>query len=586
MTFRAILVALVVFASAFAIVAAPAAEVAAAPGDGVVKGKITDAVTGTPLENVCVINGPVAAVCWTHSNSVGDYEVVLPGIPSGYATNLQFFRSGYTSASRDVVVNPNTTQTLDVQMQPTSPGQPPPSVAPPCSPCLGNPPPAAPPPPTFRVYLPNVTRMLGGRYGWHTPFIVQNVGTANTQLRVEYFKFSDGSLVATRNAPVLPGRSFVGSPNDEGDLPADTQFSVVVTSVGSPVVAVVNEHQGGPGVTPEALSYSGLSAGSTKVSLPLVSKMAGGWLTTMIMQNLGTATTTVTATFKRLDQAGTATITRVVQPGRSQFIDPRVEPSLVDGAEYAVTMTAPEPFAVVANAHNDLPGSPAPMGDSFNGVPSVTQTISYSPYVAKNADGVNRSSRVVIQNAGTTAAQPSITLTRYGGGTPTTVTTPTIEAGSSWSFVPTVADGEYSMVVGGGTFATLTTTISPLTAMFYTGTSTLANKLYMPNVTRVLTQDPVADPGWTTPIIIQSADATSATLRWFRFSDGSLVTNQVVTLTPGQATRVDPRSVTGLTNNTQYAVVLESTQQVVAIVTELNLSAGDNAMIYKAFLQP
>ena len=46
------------------------------------------------------------------------------------------------------------------------------------------------------------------------------------------------------------------------------------------------------------------------------------------------------------------------------------------------------------------------------------------------------------------------------------------------------------------------------------------------------------------------------------------------------------RLVLGLTDNTQYAVVLDSPGQVVAIVTELNLLAGDNAMIYKAFLAP
>jgi hypothetical protein len=166
------------------------------------------------------------------------------------------------------------------------------------------------------------------------------------------------------------------------------------------------------------------------------------------------------------------------------------------------------------------------------------------------------------------------------------VTAPSIEPGASWSFVPTEADGEYSIVVAGGTFAVLTTAISPTTAMFYTGTSMPANKLFIPNLTRKLTLDPVADPGWNTPILIQSADATAATLRWYRFSDGSLVTAQPVTLTAGATTRVDPRLVPGLTDNTQYSVVLESPGQVVAIVTELNLLAGDNAMIYKAFLQP
>ncbi len=585
MKFRAVLAALVAIAIAasFVISAGPAS---ALHGREKIVGKVTDGATGIALDNVCVVLGPSAARCWTGTNVLGNYVMDLGAIaPPGFSTPVQFFRTGYASVSTSVLVNNDTDTVVNVTLTRNDGGS-------------GAPPPASPPPnlvqqppapPTFTVYLPNITRMLGGRYGWHTPFIVQNVGTFNTTLSVKYYNFTDGSLVATRTATVAPGRSYVGSPNDDVDpiLPENAQFSVVVTSAGSPVVAVVNEHQGGPGITAEALSYSGFSTGSTKVSLPLVSKLSGGWLTTMIIQNLGVATTSVSGSFKRLDAVATPVlITRVVQPGRSQFIDPRFESSLVSGGEYAVTFTATEPFAVVANAHNDLPGSPAPMGDSYNGVPNVTGTVSYSPYVPKNADGIGRSSRVVIQNAGTTAATPSVTLRAFVGGTTSTVTAPSIEPGAAFSFVPTVVDGEYSIVVAGGTFAVLTTAISPTTAMFYTGTSTPANKLFIPNLTRRLTLDPVADPGWNTPILIQSADATAATRKWYRFSDGSLVTTQAVTLTAGATTRVDPRSVPGLTDNTQYAVVLESPGQVVAIVTELNLLAGDNAMIYKAFLQP
>ena len=586
MKFRALITGAVALAIVASFALAPAAPaLALQPGDARVAGTITDSVSGAGLPNVCIVNGPVAIRCWTIPNSVGDYEVIIPGIGGvNYSTNIQFFLPGYTSQSHNVTVTGGSDIPLNVALVLTTPGSTPPTTTAPA--WVGNPPPPDPARPTFTVYLPNIVRMLGGRYGWHTPFIIQNVGAVSTNLSVKYYTFSDGSLVATRTATVLPGRSFVGSPNDEGDLPADTQFSVVITSVGSPVVAVVNEHQGGPGITAEALSYSGLSSGSTKVNLPLVSKLAGGWLTTMIMQNLGAATASVNATFNRLDAvAAPVTLTRVVQPGRSQFIDPRSELTLADGAEYAVTVTSVEPIGVVANAHNDLPGSVAPMGDSYNGIPNVINTTSYSPYVPKNTDGVGRSSRVVIQNAGTTAVMPSITLNAYVGGVQTTVTAPSIEPGASWSFVPAVADGESSMVVAGGTFAILTTAISPATAMFYTGTSTPATKLYLPNVTRTLSGG-AGDLGWTTPILIQSADATAATLRWYRFSDGSLVTTQPLTLTSGATTRVDPRLVPGLSDNTQYSVVLESPGNLVAIVTELNLLAGDNAMIYKAFLQP
>src|SRR5437867_12818658 len=122
--------------------------------------------------------------------------------------------------------------------------------------------------PTSNAFLPNITKSLGGPTGWVTPFIVQNVGTASTDLQVSFYRFSDGSLVTCRKVTgVGAGTSFADIPNNDTDLPANTQFSVVVRSHVAQIVAVVNEHAGA-GERAEALSYNGLAAGSTPVSLP------------------------------------------------------------------------------------------------------------------------------------------------------------------------------------------------------------------------------------------------------------------------------------------------------------------------------
>src|SRR5438045_1303334 len=122
--------------------------------------------------------------------------------------------------------------------------------------------------PTQTVYLPNITKTLGGPTGWVTPFIVQNTGTIGTTLEVSFYKFSDGSCVARRTVSLLaPGTSFADVPNNDSDLPGDAQFSVVVKSFGSTIVSVVNE-QAGTGARAEALSYNGISSGATTVSLP------------------------------------------------------------------------------------------------------------------------------------------------------------------------------------------------------------------------------------------------------------------------------------------------------------------------------
>src|SRR5207244_69870 len=119
---------------------------------------------------------------------------------------------------------------------------------------------------TTTVYLPNITKTLGGPSGWVTPFIVQNIGAQPTVLEVSFFRFADGSLVTCRKVSGLaPGTSFADVPNNDTDLPSDTQFSVVVRSYGAQLVSLVNGQQGlGTLTRAEALSYVGLTSGATR----------------------------------------------------------------------------------------------------------------------------------------------------------------------------------------------------------------------------------------------------------------------------------------------------------------------------------
>jgi hypothetical protein len=457
--------------------------------------------------------------------------------------------------------------------------------------------------PTTTVYLPNITKTLGGAGGWVTPFIVQNVGFFSTTLEVSFYRFSDGGFVTCRKIAGLdPSRSFADVPNNDVDLPGNSQFSVVVRSFGSEIVSVVNE-QAGAGERAEALSYVGLTSGDTRVALPYVAKSVNGWLTTMVIQNVGASETTVTASFTSFDGGGTTSITRSIGPGRSRFIDPTVEPSLSAGTEYSAVLTASQPIAAVVNAHNDAPGVSHPMGFSYNGVPAIHRDATYVPLVARNAGGVGRTSRVIVQNTDTTALPLRLTFRPIGGGAEVLLR-PTVPAGRSWSFDPRfgldgatpcpasggtgcLADGEYSLVVArdgpSGKVAVLDVMLSPESAMGTTGAEPARSRVYLPNVTRRLG----GASGWTTPIIVQSGLPSSASLRWFRFTDGRLVTQQILSgLVPGASVRVDPRDVPALADDTQYAVVLDANGPVTAIVTELAGTGGDSAMIYEGFASP
>lgn len=437
---------------------------------------------------------------------------------------------------------------------------------------------------TTTIYLPNIVKMLGGPDGWNTPFIVQNVGSATTNLTFDFRRFSDGAVVKTRTVTGLaPGTSVFHAPNNDAELAAGGQYSVVIKSFGSPVVAVVNEHQNEANPQrQEALSYDGLTSGSTKVYLPYVAALAGGFYCTVITQNLGAALGAVTADFKSYDGLKTAQVSRAVPAGGSQFIDPRFESALVAGTDYGVTMTATQPIGVVVNCHNDDASVPAPRAFSYNGIPASSEIRTFGPYAAKNVSG--RTSRVIVQNAGTAPAQPVLLWGSLGGPITTFLNGPAALApGSVWVYdfgTSSLPDGERSIYVRGGEFALLVDTRSATSAMAYTGGAEYSNRVYLPNITRTLG----GPSGWTTPIVVQVQDGFAATLKWYRFADGVLVYTQPLSFGffAGMSIKVDPRSIPQLSDDTQYAVTIEATEGGVgAVVLELNDRGGDSAMSYE-----
>lgn len=460
--------------------------------------------------------------------------------------------------------------------------------------------------PTTTVYLPNITKTLGGTTGWVTPFIVQNIGASTTTLELSFYRFTDGALVTCRQVSgLLPGTSFADVPNEDADLPDDSQFAVVIRSFGSEVVSVVNEHQGS-GARAESLSYVGSSAGARTVHLPYISKLYRGWLTTFIVQNFGPATANVTISLKSYDGLRSVTILRQMGPGRSTVVDPTVEAAIDRFDELSATVTADQPVGVVVNAHNDDPTVAAPRAFSYNGVPGGTWSQAYLPYIYKEDLEFQGQgdSQVAIQNAGSADATPTLTFRQLGSGSLTTISAPgPVKPGEVWSFDrqifkvqggyqlcrnagagKCISPGEHALVVSGGQFAVLERSLTPSTATGFTAQTGPLARSYLPNVTRTLG----GANGWTTPIIVQSAGATAATLRWYRFADGALVqTQQLTGLSSGGGVKIDPRTVSGLAESTQYAVVVDGTGgDVAAVVSELNFQGGDGVMTYEGFPRP
>ena len=616
---RAVSSTLVALILALALPAAPAAAMT-----GTVTGRVVDSVTMQGIFDAHIYLGIPGGFIWAHSAADGSFTIDLTPIQYNPTTPWQvyFVKEGYVTAPTNKF-----TMTTSGYVFGSEPANVPAAfplvkqLVGPRSSCTDSTGQQPPPTLTQTLYLPNITRNLGGEGGWYTPFIVQNTGSATTLLEVTFYKFVDGSCVERFLVGGLnPGTSYANDPRDPAKnptLPDDAQFSVVVKSYGSTVVGVVNEHQGS-GTRAEALSYNGFTSGAKTVYLPNITRrLFGLFVTPFIIQNLGDGVASVQATFRTFDGTGVpVTIGRTIDSGRSKPIDPNSNdfnlgaPGLTDNKQYAVTVTSNQPVAVVVNTHADAASVANPVAYAADGVTGGASTI-YAAYASKNAASIDRYSTIVVQNLGASAVTPQITFTPLVGATGTantyTFATP-IQPNSSKAFDPRfsfstqgttnvpcstggadcLADGEYSVRISasGATLAAAMNVISDVsgaTAMGYAANAAPSTKFYLPNVTRTLG----GANGWSTPIILQTVTASGATVEWRRFSDGALVTTQNLTIANGSAMRIDPRTVAGLSDNTQYGVTVNGTGgTLTAIVTELNFEGGDGAMAYEGFPSP
>ena len=616
---RAVSSTLVALILALALPAAPAAAMT-----GTVTGKVVDSVTMQGIFDAHIYLGIPGGFIWAHSAADGSFTIDLTPIQYNPTTPWQvyFVKDGYITAPTNKF-----TMTTSGYVFGSEPANVPAAfplvkqLVGPRSSCTDSTGLQPPPTLTQTLYLPNITRNLGGQGGWYTPFIVQNTGSAATMLEVTFYKFVDGSCVERfLVSGINPGTSYANDPRDTVKnpiLPDDAQFSVVVKSYGSTVVGVVNEHQGS-GTRAEALSYDGFSAGANTVYLPNITRrLFGLFVTPFIIQNLGDGVASVQATFRTFDGTGVpVTIGRTIDSGRSKPIDPNSNdfnlgaPGLTDNKQYAVTVTSNQPVAVVVNTHADAASVANPVAYAADGVTGGASTI-YGAYASKNAASIDRYSTIVVQNLGASAVTPQITFTPLVGaaGTANTYTFATpIQPNQSKAFDPRfsfstqgtantpcstggadcLADGEYSVRItaSGATLAAAMNVISDVngaTAMGYAANAAPSTKFYLPNVTRTLG----GANGWSTPIILQTVTASGATVEWRRFSDGALVTTQNLTIANGSAMRIDPRTVAGLSDDTQYGVTVNGTGgTLTAIVTELNFEGGDGAMAYEGFPSP
>ncbi|MFZ4661594.1 MAG: hypothetical protein ACOYNY_31590 [Caldilineaceae bacterium] len=149
-----------------------------------------------------------------------------------------------------------------------------------------------------------------GNSGFNTWFSVQNAGTADATISIDY---SDNGIGADRTETIKPGAAKVFYQSAETHTA--TNFAGTVTSTNNqPLVAAVIQENNAI-----MFAYTGFTgAGSTNPVFPLVNANNSNYVTGIQIQNAGAQETSVTVSYTP-SSAGTAcTETQTIAPGASK----------------------------------------------------------------------------------------------------------------------------------------------------------------------------------------------------------------------------------------------------------------------------
>lgn len=151
------------------------------------------------------------------------------------------------------------------------------------------------------VYAPLLMKNNGGFTTW---FNVQNTGANATTVNIAY---SDGATNSCAN--LKPGASCTVNQADESH--SSKVFAATLTA-GEPIAVAMLE------VGPTTLfAYSGFTAGSLDLAVPLVNANNAGYRTGIQIQNMGSSSTSVTLSYTPSTAGSPCQETQTIAPGAS-----------------------------------------------------------------------------------------------------------------------------------------------------------------------------------------------------------------------------------------------------------------------------
>ena len=247
-------------------------------------------------------------------------------------------------------------------------------------------------------YLPTIMKAF---YGYTTEVSVQNAGSSNVDVTVTY---APGGYTDTKTG-LKPGQVVrFNNASTTGMANGYIGAATITTSSGGTVVAVVNQINA---AAYQEQTYEGFSSASSGTTLytPVLMKAFYGFNTSVQVQNVGTAQTTVTIIY-----SNGLTRTQTLSGGQGYLFTQGNETGLPTSnwiGSARITSTASNIVAVV-NQQNTTTGKAA----SYNAF-ATAATHYVGPNVMKAFYGFNTS--VQVQNVGATAA--ACTVTFAPGGT-------------------------------------------------------------------------------------------------------------------------------------------------------------------------
>ncbi len=411
-------------------------------------------------------------------------------------------------------------------------------------------------------------------------FIVQNLSSARGSFFTGFQRLSDGARLFGTNPQALePGRSAAVVPSGLSGL-ASGSYSVVLTSTHS-LGVVANGHAGNG----SAYSYTAPAIFSTTIYFPNLNRNLGSeqWNTPFFIQNADTAATSNLAV--RFYQVPEGTLLKELtglslSPGQSRRFNPATEAGLTDGLTFSVVASASAKLAGVAFQYSASDGGLQLLASAAFASGGTTV---YLPNLNTQLGTERWTTPFLIQNIGSVSTDLTIQYFHVpSGALHKTVSYAGLLPGRSYVGLP---HQEAGLTSGSIYSAVVASSGQPVVGLIqqhgeqgqalnhnaFNGGST---RVYCPNLNTNLGAEQ-----WNTPAIIQNvgSGATNLTISYYRSGTGTL--DKVVSATELQSGRAHvalPHQEAGLTPNSGYAAVIESSSQpIVALVNQHGSLSGD-----------